>query len=208
MKEKIHYVIEAALAVAVIILFVFQFSGNKNVSTGNTPGGGEVSFGEAMPISYIDIDSLIENYTYWIDLNEQLMRKYENSQATLAERGRKFQADYESFQRKVQTGAYLSEERAVQDRDRILKSQEELQLLEQKLTQDINDEQVRVNREIRNTIITNLREFNKDKNFHIIYGKTGDNILYADETYNITDEAIKFLNMKYAGSPPVTVESK
>ena len=32
MKEKLHYAIEAVLAVAVIILFVFQFSDNKKSS--------------------------------------------------------------------------------------------------------------------------------------------------------------------------------
>ena len=208
MKEKIHYVIEAVLIVAVIILFVFQFSGNKNYSTGNTSVGSEVSFGEAMPIAYINVDSLIENYTYSTDLNEQLTRMYENSQATLVERGRKLQTEMENFRSKAQTGSFLSQERAELEEARIIKLREEFQNLEQKLTQDFNNEQIRVNTEIRNTIITNLREFNKDKKFHVIYGKMGDNILYADEAYNITDEAIKFLNMKYVASPPTTEEIK
>ena len=202
MKEKIHYVIEAALAVAVIILFIFQFSGNKHDSTGSISGG-EVSFGEAMPMAYINVDSLMLNYTYSIDLNEQLMRKFENSQANLTERMRKLQADAEGFQRKVQTGSFLSQERAEAERDRIVKSEEDYRRLEQKLSQDFNDEQLRVNEELRNSIITNLREFNKDKKYHIVYGKMNDNILYADEAYNITDEVIKFLNMKYAASPAV-----
>ena len=206
MKEKIHYVIEAVLAVAVIILFVFQFSGNKNDSTEKVPIG-EVSFTESMPMAYISIDSLWMNYTYSIDLNDQLMRKYENSQANLTERMRKLQADYENFQRKVQTGSFLSEERAIQERDRLTKSHEDLQILEQKLAQEFSDEQGRTNEELRNMIITNLREYNKDKKYHIIYGKLSDNILYADEVYNITDEVVKFLNMKYAASPAI-VESK
>ena len=208
MKEKIHYVIEAVLAVAVIILFVFQFSGNKNDSTGNTSEGGDVSFGEYMPMAYIDVDSLIQNYTYSIDLNEQLMRKYENSQATLTERGRKLQVEMENFQRKVQTGTFASQERAESERDRIVKMEEDYQMLQQKLAQDFNNEQVRVNTEIRNTIITNLRDFNKDNKFQVIYGKMGDNILYANEAYNITNESIKFLNMKYAASPQTSGEGK
>ena len=205
MKEKIHYVIEAALAVAVVILFIFQFSGNKSDST-ESFSGSEVSFGEAMPMAYINVDSLMLNYTYSIDLNEQLMRKFENSQANLTERMRKLQADAEGFQRKVQTGSFLSQERAEAERDRIVKSEEEYRRLEQKLSQDFNDEQVRMNEELRNTIITNLREFNKDKKYHIVYGKLNDNILYADEAYNITEDVIKFLNMKYAGSPQVAGE--
>ena len=200
MKEKIHYVIEAVLAVAVIILFILQFSGKKSDSTERFSES-NASFGEAMPVAYINIDSIFSNYTYSTDLNEQFTRMYENSQANLTERMRKLQADAENFQRKIQTGTFLSEERAIAERDRIAKSDEEYRRLEQKLSQDLNNEQIRISEELRNAIITNLREFNIDKKFHIIYGKAGDNILYADDAYNITEEAIKYLNMKYAGSP-------
>ena len=41
-------------------------------------------------------------------------------------------------------------------------------------------------------------EFNKDKGYQIIYSNTGsDNILFADDKYDITKEVTEFLNKKY-----------
>jgi len=202
MKEKLHYAIEAVLAVAVIILFVLQFSDNKKLS------GSKVSapenkniLGEFMPIAYIEIDSLMSNYTYSIDLNEQMVKKMENSRANFTERMRRFDAEVAEFQRKFQTNAFLSQERAEAEQQRLIKKQEELQNLEAQLSQEIAEEQFRMNDDLRKTIITNLREFNKGKNYQIVMGKMNDNILYADDAYNITTDVVEFLNKQHAASP-------
>ena len=202
MKEKIHYVIEAVIIVAVITLFAFHFSGNKTspAFSEETSGGGAVST-EVMPVAYIDVDSLMSSYTYSIELNEQLMKKYENSQADLNEKAAKLEADAQSFQRKYQTGSFISEDRAKAEHDQILRSEEALQNLRLKLTQEFREEQIRTNEELAKTILTYLKEFNTDNRFHIVYGKMNDNILYANDSYNITAEFIDFLNKKYAASP-------
>lgn len=204
MKEKIHYAIEAVLAVAVVILFVLQFSGSKKSSnTDATVSEGGAMSGEVMPMAYIDVDSLMSNYTYSIDLNEQITKKFENSRANLTERLRKLQAEAAEFQRKYETNAFLTRERAESEAQRLQKKQEDYQGLEAKLSQELNEEQFRMNEELRNTIITQLREFNKGKGYQLVYGKINDNILYADDVYNITSEVIEFLNKQYAASPTV-----
>ena len=202
MKEKLHYAIEAVLVIAVIILFVLQFSNSKNSSnSGSTVSDGNAISGEFMPVAYIDIDSLWVNYTYSIDLNEQMVKKMENAKANLVEKGRKFEDEVADFRRKVETGAFISRERAESEQERILKKQGELQNLEAQLQQELGNENMRISEEIRKTIITQLREFNKDKNYQIIYGKMNDNILYSNEAYNITSEVIEFLNKQYSVSP-------
>jgi len=202
MKEKIHYVIEAVLAVAVIILFVFQFSGNNKASDANAVISGiGTSSGENMPIAYIDVDTLISNYVYALDLNEQLSKRRENSQAILVERGRKYETEVIDYQRKMQTNTFLSQERAKSEEERILKMRDDLQRLEAQLEQEIVNEHSRMGLELRNSIILHLREYNKNKKYQVIYGKSGDNILYADDAYNITWEIIDFFNKSHAASP-------
>ena len=205
MKEKLHYAIEAVLIIAVIFLFVLQFSGNKKSSNADSQvSHGKGESGEFMPVAYIDIDSLLVNYTYSIDLNEQMVKKMENAKANLVERNRKFEVEAADFQRKYETNAFLSQERAKSEYDRIMKKQGELQNFEAQLQQELGIENMRINEEIRKTIITQLREYNKGKSYHIIYGKMNDNILYSNETYNITSEVIEFLNKQYAVSPAST----
>jgi Outer membrane protein (OmpH-like). len=209
MKEKLHYAIEAVLVIAMIILFVLQFSGNKKSSNANSAvSEDKAASGEFMPVAYIDIDSLLVNYTYSIDLNEQMVKKMENAKANLVERSHKFEAEAADFQRKYETNAFISPERAKSEYDRIMKKQAELQNLEAQLQQELGLENMRMNEEIRKTIITQLREYNKGKNYQIIYGKMNDNILYSNDAYNITTEVIEFLNKQHAVSPALTPGEK
>jgi len=195
MNEKLHYLIEAALAVAVIILFVLVFGGRKSAAV-ETKEAVSVDNTEAksIPIAYIDVDSLLMNYTFAIDLNEQMAKKLENYRANMTEQLRKFEADAAEFDRKAKTNAFLSRERAEAEQQRILRKQEELQKKDEQYKLELADEQKRSNEELTNTIITKIREFNKDKKYHLIFGKMNDNILYADNAYNITAEVIEFLN--------------
>ncbi|MDR1380331.1 MAG: OmpH family outer membrane protein [Tannerella sp.] len=202
MKEKVHYVIEAALAVAVIVLFVLQFSGNRKSTPSNAAAtGGDSAWGSTMPIAFIDVDSLMSNYVYSIDLNEQITKKYENSRASLTEKLRKLQTEVADFQRKVETGSFISRERAESEQQRLMKKDQELQELQAQMSQELGEEQARMNEELRRTIIAQLREFNRGKGFQVVYGKMNDNILYADDAYNITGEVIEFLNRQHASSP-------
>jgi len=201
MKEKIHYLIEAALAIAVIVLFILQFSGNsKQVGYSATVAGEEDTTQSAsMPVAYIDVDSLMMNYTFSLDLNEQIAKKYENSRADMTERLRKFEVEAADFRRKVETGSFLSQERAENEQQRLLKKQEDLQRLEAQYAQELNDERSRINEELRKTIVEQLADYNKDKGYHIIYGN--NNILFANDGYNITAEVIEYLNKRHANSP-------
>ncbi|MDR0744247.1 MAG: OmpH family outer membrane protein [Tannerella sp.] len=202
MKEKVHYVIEAALAVAVIILFILQFSGDKKLTIADIAvSDGSAVSESTMPIAFIDVDSLMSNYIYSIDLNEQITKKFENSRASLTEKLRKLQSDATDFQRKAETGAFLSRERMEAEQQRIMKRDQELQELQAQMSQELGEEQLRMNEELRKTIITHLTEFNKSKGYHIVYGKMNDNILYANDAYNITGEVIDFLNRQHASSP-------
>ena len=198
MREKIHYAIEAALAVAVIILFVLQFRGNKKPSDTNVAFTNEGSDTEIMPIAFVDIDSLTLYYNYMIDLTEVITKDYENSRAKLAEQYRKLQSEYEDFQRKVETGSFLSRERAEGEAQRLTKKQEDLQKLEASYTQELDEKQFRLREKLRQTINVQLIEYNKSKGFHFIYGKFGDNMLYSNEIYNITTDVLDYLNRQYA----------
>ena len=201
MKEKIHYAIEAALAVAVIILFVFHFSGGKKTSNTRITVSEIENVADIMPIAYIDMESLMITYTYSIEITEQLTRQYESSQATLIEQGNRLQTEINEWQRKAQAGAFLTQQRMDDERQRIEKKGQEFEQKQLQLDQELNQERARLQDDLRQAIITHVAEYNKDKGYQLIFGKVSDIILYANEVYNVTDEVIEFLNMKYAEAP-------
>ena len=201
MKEKIHYAIEAALVVAVLVLFVLQFAGGKKTADTTVVKLEKENGADIMPIAYIDFDSLMTTYTYSLEVTERITREYESSQATLAEQARRFQNEYNDFQRKVETGSFLSRERAEAAQQNLVKKQEELQKLEARLTQELEEKRYVLQSDLRKTIITQVAEYNKDKGYQVIFGKVSDIILYANEAYNITVDVIEYLNLRYAEAP-------
>ena len=67
--KNINYVINGVLAVAVVILYIMQFSGKKESSVTRTfASAGDTT--ALLPIAYVNVDSLLLNYNYSKDLNE------------------------------------------------------------------------------------------------------------------------------------------
>ena len=196
--KNINYVVNGVLAIALIILLVMQFSGKnetktvKSISSGEAPGG-------IMPVAYVNVDSLLENYNYAKDLNEIILKKSENSRASVNQKANSLRTEMQEFQRKIENNAFLTRERAEQEQQRLLQKQQELQELDARLSQELLAEQQKLNEQLRDTVVAQLKVYNKNKGFHIIYSNTmGDNILYAQDGYDITAELLEYLNKNYS----------
>lgn len=198
--KNINYVINGVLAVAVVILFVMQFTGKKESSVTRTfTNGGDTTSAGVLPIAYVNVDSLLQNYNYSKDLNEIILKKQENSRANITQKARTLQSEMQDFQRKVENNAFLTRERAEQEQQRLLNKQQELQNLDNQLAQELMQEQQKLNEQLRDTVVAQLKAFNQDKGFQVVFSNTmGDNILFAGESYDITRELIDYLNKNYS----------
>ncbi len=197
--KNINYIINGVLAIAVAVLFFLHFQKSTQPET----AGEVVAVGDSvkyarLPIAYVNVDSLLINYNFAKDLNETLLRKQENSRANLNEKGKVLEAEMADFQKKVQNNAFLSRERAESEQRRLMGKQQELQQLEQRLSNELMVEQQKMNEQLRDTINAFLKEYNKTKNYHLIISNTmNDNVLYAKDAYNITNDVVKKLNELY-----------
>ncbi|MDR3195054.1 MAG: OmpH family outer membrane protein [Tannerella sp.] len=199
--KSINYVINGVLAVAILVLFIVQFTGKDSVLPVVTKtASGEVVSG--FPVAYFNVDSLLLNYNFSKDLNEQLVRKQENARANITQQARNLQSEVDNFQHKLRNGAFATQERAEQEQQRLMKKQQELQVLDEKLTQDLMDESRRLNEQLSDTIRLHLNVYNEDKNYQIIFSNAAGNPIYlADEVYDITNELIEYLNKRWSGTP-------
>lgn len=200
MKKNNAYIFGAILAVAILILYILHFTSAPGKS-GARKGDFITKMNDSsvtLPVAYVNVDSLLMNYNFAKDLNEALMRTEESSRASLTQKERQLNAAAQEFQRKLQNNAFLSQERAEQEQQRILRMQQEYQQMAERLGQEFALEQQKLNMELSDTVKVRLVEFNKDKGYQIIYSNTGsDNILFADDKYDITKEVTEFLNKKY-----------
>lgn len=199
---KNSYIISAILALALIVLYVLHFTSSKSASEN------EKNIAEMMndstitlPIAYVNVDSLLLNYNFAKDLNEALMRKEESSRATLNQKESQLRAAQQEFQRKYQNNAFLSQQRAEQEAQRIQKMAQNFEKMAQQLSGEFALEQQKLNIQLADTVRAQLRMYNATKSYQLILSNTSsDNILYADDKYDITGEVIDYLNKRYTSS--------
>jgi outer membrane protein len=150
----------------------------------------------SLKIAYVEVDSLMSQYQFCKDYTMILSKKGQNVRSTLAQKGNALQAQAADFQQKVQANAYTRDQ-AERINAGLQRQQADLQALNDRLTNEFNVEQEKYNNALRDSLQHFLREYNKDKKYTLILSKAGDNILYADKTYDITKEVIQGLNKKY-----------
>ena len=138
-------------------------------------------------------------YDFAKKLNEVLLKKEEKSRKELANAQMKLQKDYEAFQKKYQAGGFLTEATLQSEQANLYKQDQELQLLDKKLTQELMIEQQKMNKQLRDTVAAFFKVYNADKRFKLILSNADyDNVLFADEALNITNDVIEQLNLRYA----------
>lgn len=153
-----------------------------------------------LKIAYVDIDTLLTSYNLWIELNEEMIRKEENVRATLNEKAQDLQNEYEEFDRKLKNNAFVTRERAESEQNRILKKSQDLEKLQERLSNELATENNKNNILFRDSINSFIREYNKEKGYNVILSRIGDNILYIDYEMNITQEIIDGLNARYVSN--------
>ena len=201
MRNNVLMVINAVLVIAVIILFVLVFRGNNC----EHPKGEIFKMNDSLSVSfplslaYVNIDSLLMNYQFAKDANENLMKKQENARSRYTSQARQLQNEVNEFNRKLENQAFLSRERAEREGERLMQKEQELQALEARLAQELFAEQQRISEQLHDTITNFLAEYNEIKKYEIIFSNTGhENILLANERYDITREVIDELNRRFS----------
>jgi outer membrane protein len=197
--KNLSLIINAVLAIAVIVLFVKVFSNGSKGESQQQVASAQKGASERLPIAYINVDSLLLNYNFAKEANESLIKKQEDSRLNINTKARQLQSEMSEFQRKLENNAFLSRERAEQEQTRLMKKQQDLQELDGQLSQQLMQVQQKMSEQLRDTINTFLRQYNKDKKYELILSNTSsDNILHAADAYDITAEVTKLLNARFA----------
>ena len=85
------------------------------------------------------------------------------------------------------------------EQQRLLNKQQELQNLDNQLAQELMQEQQKLNEQLRDTVVSQLKAFNLGRGYQVVFSNTvGDNILLAGDSYDITGELLEYLNKNYS----------
>ena len=157
----------------------------------------------SLKIAYVEVDSIMSQYKFCKDYSLILQRKGQNIKSTLAAKQQQLQAAATNFQQKMQQNAYTREQAEAINAN-LQKQNADLQMLDQRLTNEFQNETEKYNNALRDSIQHYLKIYNQDKHYSLILSKAGDNLLYADKAFDITNEVVTGLNKAYKPSAKMT----
>ena len=197
--KTMKYILKGFLGMTLALLLVQCTPQNNTTTTQAAPVAAQAAGN--MKFAYVEIDSLLTKYRFCTDLNEMMVRKEENIRTTLNEKAKKLDAAMREFQRKLENNGFLSEESAKQQQARLIKQQQDLQALQEKLGKELADENLKNNLQLRDSINSFIKIYNQSKGYSFIFSNSGfDNLLFGAEQYNITQEIVDGLNARYTPS--------
>ncbi|MBO5086208.1 MAG: OmpH family outer membrane protein [Paludibacteraceae bacterium] len=159
----------------------------------------KVEEGCRLPIAVINVDTLLNSYDLALEENERLMRRQEDIRLDLNQRANSLQNEMIDFQKKLENQAFLSRERAEAEQRRLLKKEQDLQLLSQEKEQELLLENQQVGLRVQDSINSVIRALNATGKYHLVISTSAlnNNVLFAAPEYDITQEAIEMLNSRY-----------
>ena len=182
------------LFIAVAGLYILQFSGNKSNGSGSDDSDEGIGSSE-LKIAYIKVDSLVVNYDFAQEMHDGFTRQQEAFSKEYSDKRSRFESQAASFQEKVQRGGFLTQERAMQERDRLIGEEQQITRLDQELSTKLSQIQADNNKQLLDSLMTYLKIYNKDKKYSYILN--AGEILIGDEAYNITKEVLVNMNARY-----------
>lgn len=184
------------LALAAMTTLALTACNKQNSQAENKSESNTKAAPTSMKIAYVEVDSIMSQYKFCKDYSLILQKKGQNIQSTLASKQQALQAAAANFQQKVQQNAYTREQaEAIQAG--LQKQSADLQGLNQRLSNEFQVETEKYNAALRDSLRHFLNEYNKDKKYSLILSKAGDNLLYADKAFDITNDVVAGLNKAY-----------
>lgn len=195
--KNLSLILNAVLIVAVGVLFYLHFSTKGSAKPGPARTEGINLVQPDVPIVYVNIDTLLNNYEYFTDMQQDFTDKQSELEAELNNRSRQYEASAMDAQNKVQKGLVTRREAAELEQQLMAEQQSLLQYRDE-LTMQLQEEEQVSNRKLINAIMEYLKVYNDDQNYQFIFSNSfGDNVLLANEQLDITYIVLPGLNEQY-----------
>jgi outer membrane protein len=196
--KNISLILNAILFVAVGVLFVIQFTCKNSCSPDDSKKKAKkdsLLANVKEDIAYINVDSLLNNYKFYEELEGKLMDKQKTMEADLNRKMAAFEKEANEFQKKVQNNSFLSQESAQRQQEELMQKQQNLYKLRDDLTLELQKEGQNLELQLLDTVTNFIKIYNKDMKYRYILNSAS--FLYGNEGLDITDTITSLLNSRY-----------
>jgi outer membrane protein len=190
--KNLSLILNILLLLAVGVLYYLHFSGTRS-----TPGlseSGNVTASD-LKIAYINSDSVLKHYEYLSVSKDDLEKKTKKMQQDFQNRLTSLEREVEAYKRNV-NNMTLGQVKAVEED--LGKKEQNLRMYQQSLSQQVMEEESKLNKELYDRITVFLKKYGQDKGLQVVlkYDQTSD-VLYGGQGLDISQDVIKGLNDLY-----------
>jgi len=183
------------MLVGIIILFVLYFTGSGN--KGNASGAIAKSKNGAISVAFVNNDSILSNYELVKKMRADLEAKGKRLEGEVAAKQQAFEKDAAYFQEQVKKKA-LSDKSAQEIYGQLQQNQQSIYQLRDRYAAELQQSEMDMNVALIDSVMNFLKRYNDKYKFDYILGFTkGGNILFANDTLDVTKDVIKELNIAY-----------
>lgn len=192
-----NIVINVVLGAAVIVLFVFHFSGSdKKVGGGDATAAVLANPGD-ISVAYFNMDSVMSQWALYDEYQQDLSQKQTELEADFAGRTETFYQSVQDAQYKIQKGLVTRTE-AEQLQQQLASEEQNLQVLQNQYAAQIQEEGMVKNRNMLDKIETYVAELSTEMGYSYVFSYAfGGNLIYGAQPLDITSLVVDGLNKKF-----------
>lgn len=190
------------LLAGLVILYVLHFTGSKG-STDNSVTQALVKANKgSITVAFVNNDTILEKYDLVKKLKKELQAKSDRYTSEVASKQAAFEKDAAYFQEQVQKKA-ISEQSAQEIYSNLMENQQKIYDLRDRYAAELQQSEADMNVALLDSVMNFLKRYNEKYKFDYILGfnKVG-NILYANDTLDITKDVLHELNKEYKERHP------
>ena len=192
-----NIVTNVVLGAAVIVLFVFHFSGDKSEKGGEHASAALLANPGEISIAYFNMDSVMSQWDLYNDYQQDLAQKQTELEADFAGRTETFYQSVQDAQYKIQKGLVTRTE-AEQLQQQLATEEQNLQVLQNQYMTELQEEGMVRNRQMLDKIETYVAELSKTQGYSYVYSYSfGGNLIYGAKSLDITAAVVEGLNANY-----------
>jgi outer membrane protein len=184
------------MLVGLVVLYILHFTGSGK--SGNSIGGAIAKASKGnISVAFVNNDSILSNYDLVKKMRADLEAKGRRLEGEVASKQQAFEKDAAYFQEQVAKKS-ISEQSAQEIYGELQQNQKAIYDLRDRYAAELQQSEMDMNVALIDSVMNFLKRYNDKYKFDYILGFTkGGNILFANDTLDVTGDVIKELNIAY-----------
>ncbi len=184
------------MLIGLVVLYILHFTSSGK--SGNSIGGAIAKASKGnISVAFVNNDSILSNYDLVKKMRADFEAKGRRLEGEVASKQQAFEKDAAYFQEQVAKKS-ISEQSAQEIYGELQQNQKAIYDLRDRYAAELQQSEMDMNVALIDSVMNFLKRYNDKYKFDYILGFTkGGNILFANDTLDVTGDVIKELNIAY-----------